>query len=66
MEWRAERIVSAAADTVMVSFGNFMGALANTDPSLWEPEEIIAFADGIAQVHGVMQVVKDTVLSHAE
>jgi hypothetical protein len=50
--------VSAAASKVLAAFQQFMFALAQTDPNEWEPEEVVAFADGIEQVNGVMQIAK--------
>lgn len=58
--------MSAEASKVLVAFQEFMVALAQTDSAAWDPEEVVAFADGIHQIDAVMQMAKAGVLSHAE
>lgn len=57
--------MSAAAEAVLAKFQAFMLSLAQTDPAAWDPEEVVAFADGISQIHSVMQVAKASVVEHA-
>lgn len=55
---RVGRVVSAAAEKVMTAFTAVMAELAVTDPSAWEPQEVIGFADGLDALNGIMQQVK--------